>query len=114
MRLRSKLFLFRPLDFLSISILACCGAARLGRPPSAPEDKIVSRYTRSLDLLLDAVRHTNRAYVFDNSRDDSDHLWVAEITGGSDLEIKCDPMPAWFQRAVWNKIQAPAYPPAHG
>lgn len=79
-----------------------------------PEDKIVSRYTRSLDLLLDAVRHTNRAYVFDNSRDGSDHLWVAEITGGSDLEIKCDPMPAWFQRAVWSKIQAPAYPPAHG
>lgn len=72
-----------------------------------PEDKIVSRYTRSLDLLLDAVRHTNRAYVFDNSRDGSDHLWVAEITEGTDLEMKCDPMPAWFQRAVWDKIQAP-------
>jgi predicted ABC-type ATPase len=26
-----------------------------------PEDKIVSRYTRSLDLLLEAIRHTNRA-----------------------------------------------------
>jgi predicted ABC-type ATPase len=72
-----------------------------------PEDKIVSRYTRSLDLLLEAVRHTNRAYVFDNSRDGSDHLWVAEITDGTDLEMKCDPMPAWFQRAVWDKIQAP-------
>ncbi|MCX6877264.1 MAG: zeta toxin family protein [Verrucomicrobia bacterium] len=72
-----------------------------------PEDKIVSRYTRSLDLLLDAVRHTNRAYVFDNSRDGADHLWVAEITEGTDLEMKCDPMPAWFQRAVWDKIQAP-------
>ncbi|MEI7912909.1 MAG: zeta toxin family protein, partial [Verrucomicrobiota bacterium] len=72
-----------------------------------PEDKIVSRYTRSLDLLLDAVRHTNRAFVFDNSRDGSDHLWVAEITDGTDLEMKCDPMPAWFQRAVWDKIQSP-------
>jgi predicted ABC-type ATPase len=69
--------------------------------------KIVSRYTRSLDLLLEAVRHTNRAYVFDNSRDGSYHLWVAEITEGTDLEMKCDPMPAWFQRAVWDKIQAP-------
>ena len=72
-----------------------------------PEDKIVSRYTRSLDLLLDAARHTNRAYVFDNSRDGSEHLWVAEITEGSDLEIKCDPMPAWFQHAVWDKIHVP-------
>ena len=72
-----------------------------------PKDKILSRYNRSLDLLLDAVRHTNRAYVFDNSRDGSDHLWVAEITDGTDLEMKCDPMPAWFQRAVWDKIQSP-------
>jgi predicted ABC-type ATPase len=70
-----------------------------------PEDKIVSRYARSLDLLLEAVKHTNRAYLFDNSRHGGDHLWVAEITEGHDLELKCDPMPLWFQKAVWNKIQ---------
>lgn len=69
-----------------------------------PEDKIVSRYARSLDLLLEAVRHTNRAYLFDNSRHGSDRLWVAEITDGRDLEMKCDPMPLWFQRSVWDKI----------
>ena len=70
-----------------------------------PEDKIVSRYARSLDLLLNAVRFTNRAYLFDNSRHGGDHLWVAEITEGQDLEIKCDPLPNWFQHSIWDKIQ---------
>lgn len=69
-----------------------------------PEDKITQRYGRSLDLLLDAVRHTNRAYLFDNSRHGGEHLWVAEITDGKELEVKCDPMPLWFQKAVWDKI----------
>lgn len=71
---------------------------------NVPEDKIVSRYARSLDLLLPAVKHTHRAYLFDNSRHGGDHLWVAEITHGTDLEIKCDPMPLWFQKAIWEKI----------
>ncbi|WP_395747592.1 hypothetical protein [Prosthecobacter sp.] len=69
-----------------------------------PEDKIISRYARSLSLLLEAVKHTNRAYLFDNSRAGGERLWVAEITNGSDLELKCDPMPRWFQQAVWEKI----------
>lgn len=70
-----------------------------------PEDKINQRYYRSLGLLLEAVRHTNRAYLFDNSRHGGEHLWVAEITDGRELELKCDPMPLWFQKAVWEKIQ---------
>lgn len=70
-----------------------------------PEAKIVSRYARSLDLLLKAVKFTNRAYLFDNSRQGGERLWVAEITDGHDLELKCDPMPLWFQKAVWRKIQ---------
>jgi len=69
-----------------------------------PVDKIVSRYARSLDLLLPAIRQSHRAYLFDNSRHGGDHLWVAEITDGSDLETKCSPVPLWFQRAVWDKI----------
>lgn len=69
-----------------------------------PEDKIVSRYARSLDLLLPAVKHTHRAYLFDNSRHGGDHLWVAEITNGQYLVLLCDPMPRWFQKAVWSKI----------
>ena len=69
-----------------------------------PADKIVSRYSRSLNLLLAAIRQSNRAYLFDNSRHGGEHLWVAEITDGCDLETKCSPLPLWFQRAVWDKI----------
>ena len=36
-------------------------------------------------------------------------LCKAEITEGTDLEMKCDPILAWFQRAVWHKIQSPGH-----
>lgn len=70
-----------------------------------PEDLIVKRYHRSLALLMDAIRHTNRAYVFDNSTDNADgrHTWLAEITEGRTLELKTDRIPAWFKRAVLDK-----------
>lgn len=69
---------------------------------SVPEDKIVSRYTRSLDLLMSAVKFTNRAYIFDNSA--HEHIWLAEITDGQVMEMKTDEMPAWFKKALWNKF----------
>ena len=71
---------------------------------AVPEDKIVSRYRRSLDLLLEAIRHTNRAYVFDNSGENQNRTWIAEITDGQMLEMKTDQMPAWFKRAVLDRI----------
>jgi len=72
---------------------------------SVPEDKIASRYHRSLDLLMDAIRRTNRAYLFDNSGENQNRTWIAEITDGRVLEIKTDQMPAWFKRAVMDKIK---------
>lgn len=70
---------------------------------SVPEDKIVSRYERSLSLLIEAIRHTNRAYVFDNSK--HQHIWLAEITDGKTLEMKTDLMPAWFKKSVWDHFR---------
>lgn len=74
---------------------------------AVPEDKIASRYHRSLDLLMDAIRHTNRAYVFDNSGDNKDrkHTCLAEITDGKVMELKSDQIPAWFKRSVLDKIE---------
>jgi len=71
---------------------------------SVPEDRIASRYYRSLDLLMHAIRYANRAYVFDNSGDNKKHTWLAEITDGKELELKSDQIPAWFKRAVLDKI----------
>lgn len=69
-----------------------------------PEDKIVTRYHRSLDLLMQAVRFTHRAYIFDNST--HEHVLLAEITNGHTLEMKTDYMPAWFQKSLWDKFNA--------
>ena len=71
---------------------------------SVPEDRIAPRYYRSLDLLMDAIRHANRAYVFDNSGDNKKHTWLVEITDGRVLELKSAQIPAWFKRSVLDKI----------
>lgn len=69
-----------------------------------PKEKIVERYHRSLELLADAVRYTDRAYIFDNSFHEK--VWIAEITGGNELEMKTDTMPHWFKIALWDKFAA--------
>ena len=69
-----------------------------------PHEKIVSRYHRSLDLLLPAIRVSDRAYLFDNSRSGGDQTWIAEVTDGHDLTIRTTSIPPWFQRALWDKI----------
>ncbi len=69
---------------------------------SVPEDKIISRYERSLSLLIEAIRHTNRAYIFDNSL--YRQVWLAEITDGKILELKLNQVPAWFKRFVLDKL----------
>jgi predicted ABC-type ATPase len=69
---------------------------------AVPEDKIITRYHRSLDLLIEAVRATHRAYIFDNST--HEHIWLAEITDGHTLEMKTAQMPAWFKNSLWDKF----------
>jgi predicted ABC-type ATPase len=65
-------------------------------------DKIESRYYRSLDFLLNAVKLTNRAYIFDNSGNKS--VLIAEITDGKRIEIKRSRIPLWFKKYVLDKI----------
>lgn len=90
-------------DDPEINISRVRNRVKMGGHP-VPEDKIVSRYYRSLDLLMDAVQSTHRAYIFDNSS--HEHLWLAEVTDGRSLEMKSDSMPAWFKTALWDKFSA--------
>jgi predicted ABC-type ATPase len=76
--------------------------SRGGHP--VPEDKIVTRYHRSLDLLMEAVQASHRAYIFDNSTEEC--IWLAEITNGHTLEMKSDRMPAWFKKSLLDKFCA--------
>ena len=92
-------------DDPAINISRVCNRVAQGGHP-VPEDRIVSRYHRSLDLLMDAIRHTHRAYIFDNSDDSSDprQNWLAEVTDGVELKLKSDLIPSWFHRAVLDKV----------
>jgi predicted ABC-type ATPase len=72
-----------------------------------PEDKILSRYPRSLELLLPAVKPTHLAYPFDKSRHGGARLGVADIPHGAELVLRCDPTPLWFLKAMGEKITSP-------
>lgn len=85
-----------------INISRVRNRVRLGGHP-VPDDKVISRYGRSLGLLLEAIRYTDRAYIFDNSG--SANIWLAEVSDGKTLTMKTGRMPAWFKTAVWDKIQ---------
>lgn len=67
-----------------------------------PEEKIISRYHRSLDLLFEAIKNTNRAYIFDNS--EAKVRWIAEITDAETIELKESDVPAWFDKYVLSKV----------
>lgn len=45
-----------------------------------PDDKVVERYDRSLNLMLGAIRLSDRAYIFDNSS--SKPLLLASVNDG--------------------------------
>ncbi len=67
-----------------------------------PEVKVVERYSRSLGLLREAIRHTDRAYFFDTTGDDP--WFVAEVAAGRTIKLQSDEMPDWFKVAVWDKF----------
>ena len=61
-----------------------------------PEDKIISRYYRSLKLLKKAVKYSSRAYIFDNSS--WEKLWIAQIDDGKDFMFKSEFIPQWINQ----------------
>lgn len=64
---------------------------------NVPEEKIRSRYQKSLEILFDALRLCDRAYLFDNSEE----KWVllAELDQ-DEFIIHTDTIPAWLNDHV--------------
>jgi predicted ABC-type ATPase len=62
-----------------------------------PEDKIVERYKRCLELVGEALSHAYWAFLFDNSGAES--VWLAQLTPDGVLQLKmaADSLPAWFR-----------------
>ncbi len=74
-----------------------------------PEPKIVERYHRSLGQLAAAIRHADRAYLFDTS--EAEAWYLAEVTDGTAIDLKSDgEVPNWFA-PVWAALQPAISPP---
>lgn len=67
-----------------------------------PVQKIKSRYYRSLDLLLDALKAANRAYLIDNSKKSNFVIFEKKHDGMGYPQT--NKMPLWFEKYVLNKL----------
>ena len=54
-----------------------------------------------MKLLKEAIRCSNRAYIFDNSS--LTRLWLAQIDDGKNLELKSEALPVWFKRYILDE-----------
>jgi predicted ABC-type ATPase len=68
-----------------------------------PEDKIISRYHRSLALLPEAIRNANRAYLCDNT---TDLHFFGEVTDAKELILHSDEIPGWAKVALQDTLVA--------
>jgi predicted ABC-type ATPase len=62
-----------------------------------PKEKVIERYSRSLELLHQVLPLCYRAYLFDNSG--KEYELIAELYQGV-LEIKTNQLPQWFIQYV--------------
>ena len=74
---------------------------------AVPEDKIASRYERSLDLLYDACQISYQAFFFDNSQEGEDSLMFAHfklVRDEKQWDSDPDKLPEWFVKYYVQKM----------
>lgn len=86
-----------------ISVARVRQRTRLGGH-AVPEDKVRTRYARTLAQLLDAMRLSYRAYLFDNSQS---MKLVAEMGKNKTLSLTQGQVPVWLQEHVLDKLAKP-------
>lgn len=66
-----------------------------------PENKVRSRYIKSLNLLKPAIQLTHRTFLFDNTRQS---ILFSEITSGQNVNmLSINDIPNWFIKYVYKK-----------
>ena len=53
--------------------------------------------------MLDAIKVSNRAYLFDNSS--KYYELVAQVDNGKKVQLYTKKIPNWFSKYLFNKIQ---------
>lgn len=73
---------------------------------SVPEQKIVERYYRSMDLLMQAIDASDRTYLFDNSSNGEKAAFIAEIESAETLKMnpEVQQLPWWFAEKVLKEF----------
>lgn len=69
-----------------------------------PEEKIISRYNDSLQVLSSIIPLCHRVYLFDNSSEERSIEPVAEIDSTRKLTVKTAQLPWWVEEYVINKL----------
>lgn len=69
---------------------------------AVPKQKIIDRYYRSIDLLMQAVDVSDRTYLFDNSSNGEKAAFIAEIEAADTLKMNSNvkQLPWWFVEKV--------------
>jgi predicted ABC-type ATPase len=72
---------------------------------SVPEEKINSRYYRTMDNLLAAVRLADKAYLFDNSGIETGKIFqnFAVVQNG-EISMLADTAPVWFEEYILSRL----------
>jgi predicted ABC-type ATPase len=80
----------------SVEINVLRVAQRVGKNGHAvAEDRIRSRYAKTMKLLSFAIKRSYRAFLFDNSSYEDPLRSVAEIHHGEKIKITTDELPNW-------------------
>ena len=66
-----------------------------------PEDKIIDRYYRTLNLLYDLLKVCYKSYLFDNS---NQFMEIARVNRDNNIHFTGDSVPNWFFKYVIEKI----------
>ncbi len=74
------------------------------------ENKIKSRYYRSMELMFEAAQNCYQAYFFDNSTNDSNHTLFAHFKVNSNGDkvwdnLGKDYFPVWFKKYYSAKVK---------
>lgn len=68
------------------------------------EEKIRSRYQRSMEMLSEAFLNADRAYIIDNSTDNDSNINVLVEKIGDDIIFYSEEIPNWVQIYLLDKI----------
>lgn len=67
-----------------------------------PKEKIIKRYSKSLELLFDALQIVDRAYLIDTSRKHSEV--ILEKNNKGEIEFFSHSIPYWIDKYVYQKL----------